>query len=176
MPNTTTENPKVSRATKLSDEHQKLLSDRAVDLRVAEERGYFTIYSSRDSFELEQLGFFTKARSRTATLVIPVYNVTGKVSFYLLRPDDPRKNSRGKVMKYEFPPGQRMVIDCHPRLARRNGDPPVVADPSIPIWITEGIPKADAAISIGLACLALIGVPCLSQVSRENLRMPACGR
>jgi L-lactate dehydrogenase (cytochrome) len=25
-------------------------------------------------------------------------------------------------------------------------------------------------------CLALIGVPCLSQVTRENLRMPACGR
>ena len=25
-------------------------------------------------------------------------------------------------------------------------------------------------------CLALIGAPCLSKVTRENLRMPACGR
>jgi hypothetical protein len=36
--------------------------------------------------------------------------------------------------------------------------PPLIADPTIPLLITEGIPKADAAVSIGLCCVALLGV------------------
>ena len=39
--------------------------------------------------------------------------------------------------------------------------PPVRAqlgNPKIPLWITEGISKADAAVSQGMCCIALIGV------------------
>jgi hypothetical protein len=35
---------------------------------------------------------------------------------------------------------------------------PAIADPDVPLWITEGAHKADAAVSAGLCCLALLGV------------------
>ena len=31
-------------------------------------------------------------------------------------------------------------------------------DPQIPLWITEGARKADAGVSAGLCCIALLGV------------------
>ena len=31
-------------------------------------------------------------------------------------------------------------------------------DPAIPLWITEGVRKGDAAVSIDLCCIALLGV------------------
>jgi hypothetical protein len=40
--------------------------------------------------------------------------------------------------------------------------PPIVqsdlSDPSNPLWITEGIKKADSAVSHGLVCIGLTGV------------------
>jgi hypothetical protein len=56
--------------------------------------------------------------------------------------------------------GSRMLLDVHPRLTRL-GDgrkSSLIADPAISLLITEGVPKADAAISIDLCCIALLGV------------------
>ena len=36
--------------------------------------------------------------------------------------------------------------------------PPPIADPGVPLLVTEGIRKADAAVSIGMCCLGLLGV------------------
>jgi Domain of unknown function (DUF3854) len=56
--------------------------------------------------------------------------------------------------------GARMLLDAHPRLTRprEDGKVPLIADPTIPLGITEGIPKADSAIGIGLCYVALLGV------------------
>jgi hypothetical protein len=85
--------------------------------------------------------------------------VRGAVESHQLRPDNPRLNEKGKPRKYEMKAGSRMLLDVHPRLTRRDGgNITQIGDPTIPLFITEGIPKADAAISIGLCCLALLGV------------------
>src|SRR5690606_12888038 len=46
----------------------------------------------------------------------------------------------------------RLCIDVPPPIRHQLGDP------SIPLWVTEGARKADAAVSAGLACIALLGV------------------
>ena len=71
---------------------------------------------------------------------------------YQLRADEPRIDHRGKPVKYELPRGTQMLLDAHPAIREQLGDP------TIPLWITEGIFKADAAISVGLCCIALLGV------------------
>ena len=59
---------------------------------------------------------------------------------------------KGKPVKYETPGGSRMVMDVPPRIR------PHLPDPKVPLWVTEGIRKADAAVSAGLCCVALLGV------------------
>jgi Domain of unknown function (DUF3854) len=69
-------------------------------------------------------------------------------------------NEKGKARKYETRSGSKMLLDVHRRLSLPQGKGKValIADPAIPLFITEGIPKADAAVSIGLCCIALLGV------------------
>lgn len=45
-----------------------------------------------------------------------------------------------------------MSADVHPRIRGH------LADPTEPLWVTEGVRKADAAVSVGLTCIALLGV------------------
>jgi hypothetical protein len=136
--------------------HREFLHARGVADEVAAKRGYF---SALRKFELERLGF-GRAQQLVTTLVIPVWSVHGQVESYQLRPDKPRLNDRGKPRKYEMKAGSRMLLDAHPHLTcpRNASNTAIIADPSIPLLITEGIPKADAAVSIGLCCIALLGV------------------
>jgi hypothetical protein len=55
-------------------------------------------------------------------------------------------------VKYETPVGQRNGIDVPP------GVGPLLDDPAIQLWVTEGAKKADAAAVRGLACVSLPGV------------------
>ena len=136
--------------------HREYLSTRAVADEVAAERGY---RSATKRSELERLGF-GRTQQLVPSLVIPICSVRGEVESYQLRPDNPRMNKKGKARKYEMRSGSRMLLDVHPRLGRPYGDGEValIAGPAIPLFITEGIPKADAGISIGLCCIALLGV------------------
>ena len=45
-----------------------------------------------------------------------------------------------------------MRIDCPPLCQNK------LADPSIPLWITEGVKKGDALAGHGLCAIALLGV------------------
>jgi hypothetical protein len=141
---------------RLLERHQKFLQARAIADDVAVERGYISVLRKS---ELERLGF-GRSQQLVPTLVIPVCSVRAEVESYQLRPDAPRLNDRGKPRKYEMKAGSRMLLDAHPRLIRQrdSGKVSLIADPSVPLFITEGIPKADAAISIGLCCIALLGV------------------
>jgi putative DNA primase/helicase len=69
------------------------------------------------------------------------------------RPDSAPKDPKSdKYRKYAFPAGRASVRDVHPR--NRNA----ITDPAVPLWITEGVKKADALTSRGLCAVALSGV------------------
>jgi len=114
---------------------------------VIADRGYRTVTSKA---ALAELGFSTTQR-RVPALLIPVLGISGEVETYQLRPDLPRI-SKGKPIKYETPSGSRMALDVPPTVRDK------VLDITVPILITEGVKKADAAASRDIACLALLGV------------------
>lgn len=135
----------------LLPQHQELLERSGIDPAVAEQRGYSSVKSKLD---LKRLGF-RDYQQRVPALLIPVYNVLGEIATYQIRPDSPRITTDGqkaRPVKYEMIGGSTMTIDCLPRLRAHLGDP------GISLIITEGIRKADAAISRGWPTLALLGV------------------
>ena len=69
-----------------------------------------------------------------------------------IRPDDPRYVA-GRAAKYETPTAMHMALDVHPRMRR------LLGDPKTPLIVTEGVRKADAAVSVlGVPAVALLGV------------------
>jgi Domain of unknown function (DUF3854) len=132
----------------LFDHHATLLRESAISEDVARERGYRTA-DRRE--QLRELGF-TSGQQQVPGLLIPVYDETGAVALYQFRPDQPRITRAGKPVKYETPSKARMTVDVPPRVREHLGNP------ARPLWITEGIRKADAAVTAGLDCLALLGV------------------
>jgi hypothetical protein len=132
----------------LAEQHRRRILQSCVAPEVARARGYRSIDVKA---ELRRLGF-TDAQCRVPALLLPVWNVFGEVANYQLRADQPRIGRHGKPVKYELPHGAHMLLDVHPAIREKIGDP------LIPLWITEGILKADAAISVGLCCIALLGV------------------
>lgn len=132
----------------LLPQHQALLDASAITQTVAAARGYRSITKKSD---LRTLGF-TESQCAVPALLVPIRGVMGDIVTYQARPDRPRINNSGKPVKYETPGGSRMALDV----------PPAVRvwldDPSRPLYITEGARKADAAVSQGLCCIALLGV------------------
>jgi hypothetical protein len=132
----------------LLSHHAKLLSESGITPEIAAARGYRTVTEKKN---LEELGFGVKQR-RVPALLIPIHNVRGEVALHQLRPDEPRRDKGGKALKYETPAGASMSLDVPP-IVRQQLD-----DPSVPLFITEGARKADAAASVGLCCVSLLGV------------------
>jgi uncharacterized protein DUF3854 len=129
-------------------QHAELLAASAITPEVARERGYVSVDTRR---RLDSAGF-KHYQQRVPGLAIPVHDTSGAVALWQYRPDRPRVNAKGKPVKYETPGGSRMVMDIPPRVRAQ------LADPKVPLWVTEGIRKADAAVSAGLCCVALLGV------------------
>lgn len=127
--------------------HARLLLDSAVAPHIAAARPYSTVIRAAG---LERLGF-AKSQRHAPALAIPVWNVHGDRATYQARPDTPRVVD-GKPLKYETVVGSRMTLDVPPAVRRDLGNP------SIPLFITEGGRKADAAVSAGLCCIAVLGV------------------
>jgi len=142
----------TQQASELFSQHSEFLRDRAVADDVARERGY---QSAIRKSQLEALGF-GRTQQLVPALVIPIWSVRGTVESYQLRPDTPRLNQQRKARKYETKSGSRALLDVHPRLSRprHSGKVAGIADPAVPLFITEGIPKADAARSTFGACAA----------------------
>jgi hypothetical protein len=110
-------------------------------------RGYF---SEEVKANLARLGFSGSQR-QTPCLVIPVWNLDGRIVLHQLRPDTPRTQG-GRLRKYEVPFRSRLVIDVPPTIRTK------VSDHREPLFVTEGVRKADAAVTKGLNCVSLIGV------------------
>ncbi len=132
----------------LHEQHEKtLIHESGITPDVVEARGYRTVETKA---ELKRLGF-SETQCSVPGLLIPIYNPSGDIVLYQYRPEKPRFRD-GKPVKYETPSGARMTLDVHP-FAREK-----ISDPSVPLWITEGIKKGDSLVSRGLCSIALIGV------------------
>ena len=124
-----------------------LESDSGIDPEVIAARGYWSVEDPR---ELEELGF-RGSQNRVPGLMIPIHGPSGEVTVHSYRPDQPRMR-KGKPVKYEWPAGESPRLDVPPAVRA------ILGDPAVALWFTEGSKKADAAVSRGLMCLALIGV------------------
>lgn len=131
----------------LSPQHVALVTASGITPEVAGARGYRTMTAKA---EMRALGF-SEAQARVPALLIPIYNVVGEVVLYQARSDVPRIKN-GKALKYETPLQARMALDV-PRGCREQ-----LGNPTVPLFITEGVRKADSAVSKGLCCVALLGV------------------
>jgi hypothetical protein len=145
----------------LSDPHRRELRQSGISDDVARERGYRT---ETDGARLKSLHL-----PKLPGLLIRLWNVYGEQVGHQLKPYVPRTDKRGVVVKYESPVGSTLSIDVHPRLSlmrqieQLHPDQPaaltpLIADPRVPLLITEGIKKSDSAVSIGLCCVGLQGV------------------
>src|SRR5215207_3952085 len=131
----------------LAEDHRERIRTSGINLEVACARGYRSVETKA---ELRRLGF-GDAQCRVPALLIPIHGVAGSTVNYQIRPNEPRIKD-GKPVKYELPARSQMALDVHPFIRDR------LDDPATPLWITEGIFKADAANSAGLYCIAILGV------------------
>jgi len=132
--------------TALSDKHREMLEvGSAIAPEIIGARGYRTV--RRADVPVDFAGY-----QRRNGLVMPLYSPDGITTGYQLRPDRPRRDKRGKPIRYETPSGARIIADVHPRMLG------AVADPSIPLWMTEGAKKGDALASRGRCAISLVGV------------------
>jgi hypothetical protein len=127
--------------------HQAMLEASGISAEVGAARGYASVET-----KTRLAGYdFSPVQRRVPALLVPIYNVHGELATYQIRPDDPRLID-GRPLKYETPAKARLCLDV-PRPAR-----PWLADPSRPLFITEGARKADAAVSRGLCAVSVLGV------------------
>jgi hypothetical protein len=124
-----------------------MLRSSGVKLGQLGQRGYRTATTKAD---LRALGF-AEAQRRVPALVIPIWGVAGEIVSYQIRPDAPRVLD-GKIVKYETPKNSTIHIDVPPCVRQR------LRDPAVPLFVTEGVKKADSAAGAGMCCIALLGV------------------
>jgi DNA polymerase-1 len=140
----------------LEHHRERLETASAISPGVVSARGY---YSVETHDELKGLGFPRDVRRHLPSLMIPLYAVRPREpgeplepTGLLLRPDVIYQFKDGRTAKYLSPSGQGNVLDVHP-LARD-----WLLDATVPLVVTEGVIKADAAVSVGLAAIGLGGV------------------
>jgi putative DNA primase/helicase len=133
----------------LTPQYRTMLMDASkIDEEVARERGYCALPTPA---AIQALGF-SRAQGKTApALGIPLWDVHGTQRDWQIRPDAPRTDRSGKPIKYETPKGHHLFLDVHPRMQ------PHLGNPTIPLWMTEGIRKEDALTSQGACTIGLFG-------------------
>jgi len=120
----------------------------AISSEVIRERGYRSLLGKHDLKELA----FSKVQQRYPGILMPLHGVDGAAVGYQYRPDSPRVNAKGKPIKYENPTGSSVRLDVAPRCL------PQLGDPSVPVFFTEGVKKADALATAGACAVGLTGV------------------
>jgi P4 family phage/plasmid primase-like protien len=130
------------------DQHREMLQASKITADHARARGYRSVDTK---VRLGQIGI-AKAGRRIPGLLMPLLGVDGKPWGWQYRPDNPRRNGQDHVIKYETPVGQHNKIDVPPGVAEQ------LTDPSVPLWITEGVKKADAGALAGLCIVDILGV------------------
>ncbi|MFI6889953.1 phage/plasmid primase, P4 family [Streptosporangium canum] len=134
-----------------------LLSEAAITADVASERGYFSVSSDDTETEgrLKSLHLppaVYKDKAHHDGIVIPTYDPRGERVACQYRPDVPVNQGAKQAQQHIGPKGKTNRIDVHPR----NRDN--IADPSVTLWLTEGIEKADSLTSQGVCAASLPGL------------------
>lgn len=146
----------VEAPPELYDFHQRELEESCISAEVQTARRYETLYGTdEDKARLKELRVPRWAwRDETAfpALLLPMYRVTGEEIGVQFKPALPQEAPGGKLQKYASQSGTPNRLDVPPGVAD------LVRDPSVPLWITEGIKKADCLASHGKAALTLTGV------------------
>jgi hypothetical protein len=133
----------------LDAQHRRmLLEDSGIASDVVQARGYRSVHRK---IALTEKGF-SRNHQNVPGLLIPIYGTTGEISLYQYRPDEPRIGKDGKVVKYVTPAESKMVVDVHPSVRDQ------LDDPSVRLFLTEGVKKGDALVSRGQCAIALLGV------------------
>jgi hypothetical protein len=133
----------------LAEHHLAMLAASGITPEHAAVRGYETI-TDRGWFTTPELKV-TPAGRNIPGLLVPLLRNNGSMWGYQYRPDNPRLRD-GKIVKYETPWQQRNGLDVPP------GAGPMLDDPASPLFITEGVKKADCAALHGLCIVGLVGV------------------
>lgn len=145
----------------LSLEHRlELTSDSAISDEVVAARGYRTLTGTGpDRDFLEGLGYGRYVVHRDDAypgLLVPMTNASGDVTGHQYKPAVPRSRAKpdGRMdpVKYESPKGQPAMVDV-PAFTRAR-----LGDPSVALWITEGVKKVDSLVTQGIAAVGLTGV------------------
>lgn len=129
--------------TALDPRHRAMLAASAISDEIIAERGYVSINPGAVK-DAQDIGAthgekILKTVLHLGALAFPVRRCgQSDPSAWVLRPDQPRTNKRGKAVKYEYPSSVPNLLDVLPRYQAALGDP------SIPLWVTEGAKKADA--------------------------------
>lgn len=136
--------------------HQQELEASCISLDVQAARRYETLYGSdEDKARLKELRVPRWAwRDEMAfpALLLPMYRVTGEEIGVQFKPALPQEAPGGKKQKYASQSGTPNRLDVPPAVAD------AVRDPSSPLWVTEGIKKADCLASYGRPVITLTGV------------------
>jgi hypothetical protein len=131
----------------LEPRHRAMLQASAIADATIAARGYISIPAGavQTVHDLPGAAHSTQILKKVlhqGALAFPVYRCgDGSPSTWVLRPDLPRTNKQGKVIKYEYPASVPNILDVLPQYRDALGDP------SIPLWFTEGAKKADALAS-----------------------------
>jgi putative DNA primase/helicase len=143
----------------LFDQHRRELEQgSAIDPAVITERGYESIHrpstgDDRPRKRLQALKIPDWAIGENwyfPGLLAPIYAPTGERVSVIWKPQTPI-TIKGKTAKYASPKGRGLRLDVHPR------NTSAIADPTVELWITEGIKKGDALTSRGVCVVSLVG-------------------
>lgn len=145
----------VENTGQLSDHHAAELDASEISPEVRDARGYETLYGTdEDRARLREADIPVWAwREETAFpgLFIPIYRVTGECIGAQFKPGQPQPCG-DKTVKYATAKNKTGRLDVPPTMATS------VRVVTTPLWITEGVKKADSLASKGLAAIALSGV------------------
>jgi Domain of unknown function (DUF3854) len=131
--------------------HRRMLVDESgIAPEVVAERRYRSLRQA-DAGRLRTLGFTQRGLS-VPGLLVPVWAPDGTDGRYQYRPDAAWRHKDGRAAKYVSPPRTAPCLDVPPRCRAQ------IRDADVPLYVTEGAKKADAAASRGLCALALAGV------------------
>jgi hypothetical protein len=144
----------------LFDQHRRELEiGSAIHPDLIAERGYESIHrpTNGDQRQRDRLNrlriptWATGADYHFPGMLIPMYGPTGARVGYQWKPRYAVPDRNGKAQKYANPKGQTNRLDVHPRNLGK------IADPTVELWITEGIKKADSLTSRGVCAISVNG-------------------
>jgi len=133
----------------LLESHRRQLDDSGLTDEIILLRKYRSIL---EPHELRALDFSEVQSFKVPCLGIPLWDVDGRQALWQIRPDRPDLDLRsGRPKKYLTPHRSRMMLDIHPVMQ------PLLSDPGVRLWITEGVKKGDSLAAHGECAIALVG-------------------